>query len=109
MKTKNKSTFYLRGHEGLWVECWSNKRLGVVYRESGVSHAEPSAIRDILHPLELAMGVDIGVGAGDPGVGVARLLLHRVHVVVAVLEVAKLILSMELIMKMTFFLFAIKY
>ena len=86
----------LRCHEGLRVEGGGDKRLGVEDGKSRVSHTESGPISDILDPLEETIGVNIGVGAGHPGVGVACLLLDGVQVVVSILEVTKLILSMEL-------------
>ena len=91
-----KNPINLRCHERFRVEGGSDQRRWVEDRQPGVSYTEAGSISDILHLLEETMGVHIGVGPSHPGVGVARLLLHRVHVVVAVLEITKLILSMEL-------------
>ena len=85
------------GDKRLGVEGGGNKRLGVEHGESGVSHTESSAISDILDPLELVVGINIGVSTADSGVGVADLVLDGVQVAVAVLEVAKLILGLELV------------
>ena len=85
------------GDEGLRVEGGGDERLGVEHGKSGVSHAETGAISDVLDPLELAVGVNIGVSTADSGVGVTDLVLDGVQVAVAVLEVTKLILGLELV------------
>merc|ERR1719471_935017 len=84
----------LRGDSGVHG---GNEGLRVEHGESGVSHTESGAISNVLDPLELAVGVNIGVSTAHSGVGVADLVLDRVEVAVAVLEVAKLILSLELV------------
>ena len=85
------------GNEGLRVEGGGHQGLGVEHGDSGVSHAESGAISDVLDPLQLAVGVNIGVSTAHSGVGVADLVLDGVEVAVAVLEVAKLILGLELV------------
>merc|ERR1711935_1065260 len=106
----------LRGHKGLRVECWGNKGLGVEgggnrsiggegwgnsiidwsNRETGILHTESSPVSNIPDLLELAIGINILVSSGHSSIGVANLLLGRVEVSIAVVEVAKLILGMEL-------------
>lgn len=59
-------------------------------------NAESQVVGDVVGGLELTVGVDIGVRSGDTGQGVAALSLGRVDVGVSVLNIAKLILSLEL-------------
>ena len=77
------------GNKGLWVEGWGNW-------ETRVSDTETCAVSDVFYSLELTVGVNIGVSSGDSSVGVADLLLGRVQVGVAVVQVAELILGVEL-------------
>merc|ERR1719400_1127358 len=79
----------LGSHQRLRLESWRHGK-------PGVSHAEAEMISHILHSLELAIGVHIGVSSLDPTVGVAHLLLHGVDVVVAVVQVPELVLGVEL-------------
>ena len=76
-------------NQRLWIELGSNG-------EAGVSYTEPESVSDILDLLEQSVGVNIGVCSGDSTVGVTDLVLDGVEVVVAVLEVAELILGVEL-------------
>merc|ERR1719167_1068455 len=95
-----------RSNWKIWVEGWGNKRLRVEggsnsvinwsNRETGVSHTESSGISNVLNLLELSVGINIGVSTGDSAVGVAGLLFDGVDVGVTVVQVAKLILGMEL-------------
>merc|ERR1719234_2474284 len=87
------------GHERLRVEGGGNQRLGVEDGSDGktrVSDAETGSVSDVLHLLENSRGVDVRVSSLHTSVGVSHLLLGRVQVGVAVVQVAKLILGMEL-------------
>merc|ERR1719516_681410 len=106
----------LRSNEGLRVEGGSNKGLGVEgggnegfgaegggssiidrgNREARVLNTESSTISDVPDLLELAIGINILITSSHSSVGVADLLLGRVEVSVAIVEVAKLILGVEL-------------
>ena len=87
------------GNERLRVEGGGNQRLGVEGGGNGetrVSDPEAGTISDVLHLLEDTGGVDVRVTSLDSSVGVADLLLGRVQVGVAVVQVAELILGVEL-------------
>ncbi len=80
-------------HGGLQVE---DGRLQVGHDgvlQPGVGGPESQAVGDVAHGLELAVGIDILVGALDPGEGVAELVLGGVDVGVAVVVVAELVLQ----------------
>jgi len=87
------------GNKRLRVEGGSNQRLGVEGGGNGkarVSDTESSSVSDVLNLLENSGGVDVRVSSLDSSVGVSDLLLGRVQVGVAVVQVAELILSVEL-------------
>merc|ERR1719184_94221 len=96
----------LWGNWKLWVESWGNKRLWVEggsnaivdgsNGETRVSNTESSSVSNVLNLLKFSIGVHIGVSSRNSSVGVANLLLSRVDVSVAVVQVAKLILGVEL-------------
>merc|ERR1712055_508573 len=88
-----------RGNKRLWVEGWSNKRLWVEGGSNGetrVSNTESCSISNILNLLELSVGVNIRVSTRNSSISISNLLLDRVDVSVAVVQVAELILGMEL-------------
>merc|ERR1711936_524755 len=95
-----------RGDQGLGVEGGSNQGLGVEgggntvidwsHGQPGVSNAETQTIGNILDSLELAIGVNIRVSTGDSSIGISDLLLDGVDVCISVVQVAELILSVEL-------------
>merc|ERR1719477_173537 len=76
-------------NQGLWVEGGSNG-------ETRVSNTESCSISNILNLLKLSVGVNIRVSTRDSSISVSNLLLDRVDVSIAVVQVAKLILGMEL-------------
>merc|ERR1711885_123499 len=90
----------------LWVEGWGNQRLGVEggsnsvidwgNGETRVSNTESSSISNVLNLLKLTIGIHIRVSTTDSSVSVSNLLLDRVDVGITIVQVAKLILSMEL-------------
>merc|ERR1712106_1096894 len=83
----------------VWVESWSNKSLWVESRgcwKTRVSYAESIIISNVLHLLKFSIGVNIRILSSDSTIGISNLLLGRVDVCIAVVEVTKLILSMEL-------------
>merc|ERR1719489_421135 len=94
------------GNGKLWVEGRGNKRLrveggsnSVIDRSNGetrVSNTESCSISNILNLLELSVGVNIRVSTRNSSISISNLLLDRVDVSVAVVQVAKLILCMEL-------------
>merc|ERR1712037_996960 len=94
------------GNWKLWVEGWSNKRLwveggsnAIVHGSNGetrVSNTESCSISNVLNLLKFSIGVHIRVSSRNSSVGVANLLLSRVDVSVAIVQVAKLILGVEL-------------
>merc|ERR1719234_154022 len=87
------------GHERLRVEGGGNQRLWVEDGSDGktrVSDAESGSVSNVLHLLENSGSVDVRVSALDSSVGVSDLLLGRVQVGVAVVQVAELILGVEL-------------
>merc|ERR1740129_908419 len=61
-----------------------------------VSDAESGSVSDVLHLLENSGSVDVRVSSLDSSVGVSDLLLGRVQVGVSVVQVAELILGVEL-------------
>merc|ERR1712123_55599 len=89
-----------------WVEGGGNKRLrveggsdSVIDGSNGqtrVSNTESCSVSNVLNLLELSIGINIRVSTGDSSVSVSNLLLGRVDVGVTIVQVAKLILSMEL-------------
>merc|ERR1711892_1435895 len=89
-----------------WVEGGGNKRLrveggsnSVIDGSNGqtrVGNTESSSVGNVLNLLELSIGINIRVSTGDSSVSVSNLLLGRVDVGVTIVQVAKLILSMEL-------------
>ena len=94
------------GNQGLGVEGGGDKRLRVEgggnsvidwsNGESGVSHTEAEPISNILYSLKLTIGINVGVSSRHASVSVADLLLDRVEVGVAVVQVAKFVLGVEL-------------
>merc|ERR1712088_900327 len=87
----------VHGGDGeLRVEGGSNTVVDRGHGETRVSHAESSGIGDVLDLLKNSVGVHVGVTAGHTAVGVAGLGLGRVQVGVAVVQVAELILGVEL-------------
>merc|ERR550519_1543255 len=87
------------GNKRLWVEGWSNKRLWVEGGSNGetrVSNTESCSISNILNLLELSVGVNVRVSTRNSSISISNLLLDRVDVSVAVVQVAKLILGMKL-------------
>merc|ERR1712013_749564 len=76
-------------NQGLWVEGGSN-------RETRVSNTESCSISNILNLLELSVGVNIRVSTRDSSISVSHNMSVGVDVSVAVVQVAKLILGMEL-------------
>merc|ERR1719431_751920 len=91
---------YLRGvfwgNKGLRVEGGSNTIINWSNGETRVFGSEAKGISSIGNLLELACSINIGVATRDSTKGVAHLLLDRVQVGISVVQVAKLILSMEL-------------
>merc|ERR1711892_573607 len=89
-----------------WVEGGGNKRLrveggsnSVIDGSNGqtrVGNTESCSVSNILNLLEFSIGINIRVSTGDSSVSVSNLLLDRVDVGVTIVQVAKLILSMEL-------------
>merc|ERR1712128_221346 len=89
-----------------WVEGGGNKRLrveggsnSVIDGSNGqtrVSNPESCSVSNVLNLLELSIGINIRVSTGDSSVSVSNLLLDRVDVGVTIVQVAKLILSVEL-------------
>merc|ERR1719234_976032 len=89
----------LGGDQGLGVEDGGNERLRVEGGSDGktrVSDAESGSVSNVLHLLENSSSVDVRVSSLDTSVGVSDLLLGRVQVGVAVVQVAELILGVEL-------------
>merc|ERR1711892_682919 len=86
----------LRGHKGLRVENGGNSVIDWSNRETGVLHTESSPVSNIPDLLELAIGINILVSSSHSTISVADLLLGRVEVSIAVVEVAKLILGVKL-------------
>merc|ERR550519_2431723 len=87
------------GNKRLWVEGWSNKRLWVEGGSNGetrVGNTESCSVSNVLNLLELSIGVNIRVSTRNTTISISNLLLDRVDVSVAVVQVAKLILGMEL-------------
>merc|ERR1719193_715544 len=80
----------------LWVESGSNTVVDGSHRETRVSHTEAGSIGDILDLLQDSVGINEGVATVHTTVGVASLSLGRVQVGVAVVQVAELILGVEL-------------
>ena len=62
----------------------------------GVNSSESKSISDIGHGLELAVGINVLVSTADSDVAVADLVLDRVQVGIAVVEVTQLVSSLEL-------------
>merc|ERR1711953_1068615 len=94
------------GNGKLWVEGRGNKRLrveggsnSIIDRSNGetrVSNTESCSISNILNLLELSVGVNIRVSTRNSSISISNLLIDRVDVSVAVVQVAELILGMEL-------------
>merc|ERR1712013_134471 len=87
------------GNKRLWVEGGSNQGLwveGGSNRETRVSNTESCSISNILNLLELSVGVNIRVSTRDSSISVSHNMSVGVDVSVAVVQVAKLILGMEL-------------
>merc|ERR1719250_254878 len=76
-------------NQGLWVKCGSNG-------ETRVSNTESCSISNILNLLELSVGVNIRVSTRDSSISISHNMSVGVDVSVAVVQVAKLILGMEL-------------
>merc|ERR550519_3316213 len=83
----------------LRVESWSNKRLWVEGGSNGetrVSNAESCSVSNVLNLLELSSGINIRVSTRNTSISISNNMSVRVDVSVAVVQVAKLILGMEL-------------
>merc|ERR1719499_1570430 len=65
-------------------------------RETRVSNTESGSVSNVLNLLEFSIGVNIRVSSRNSSIGVSSLLLGRVDVSITVVQVAKLILSVEL-------------
>merc|ERR1719206_1118827 len=85
-----------RGNGELGVEGGSNGELGVENRETRVSNSESSSVSNVLNLLKLTIGINIRVSSGDSSIGVSNLSLGRVEVRVTIVQVAKLVLGLEL-------------
>merc|ERR1719495_2811662 len=91
-----------RGNGKLWVEGRGNERLrveggsnSIINRSNGetrVSNTESCSISNILNLLKLSVGVNIRVSTRNSSISISNLLLDRVDVSVAVVQVAELIL-----------------
>merc|ERR1719490_540715 len=89
----------LGGNKRLGVEGGGNQRLGVEGGGNGKtrgSDTESGSVSDVLDLLENSGGVDVRVSTLDTSVGVSDLLLGRVQVGVSVVQVAELVLGVEL-------------
>merc|ERR1719490_249954 len=89
----------LGGNKRLGVEDGGHQRLGVEGGSNGqtrVSDTESGSVSDVLDLLENSGGVDVRVSTLDTSVGVSDLLLGRVQVGVSVVQVAELVLGVEL-------------
>ena len=58
--------------------------------------AESQSVSDVVGGLEDSVGIDVGVASGHASISVADLVLGRVDVGVTVLDVAELVLGLEL-------------
>merc|ERR1739838_1224215 len=83
-------------NKGLWVEGGSNSVIDRSHGQTRVGNTESCSVSNVLNLLELSIGINIRVSTGDSTISVSNLLLDRVDVGVTVVQVAKLILSMEL-------------
>ena len=81
-----------RSNQGLGVEGGSNSVIDWSHGQPGVSHTESQTISNILHSLELVVGVNIRISTGDSSIGISDLLLDGVDVCISVVQVAELIL-----------------
>merc|ERR1712106_1233708 len=84
------------GNKRLWVEGGSNSVIDGSNGQTRVGNTESCSVSNVLNLLELSIGINIRVFTGDSAVSVSSLLLDRVDVGVTIVQVAKLILSMEL-------------
>merc|ERR1719500_1384549 len=94
------------GNKGLRVESWGNKRLRVEggsnsvidgsNGETRVSNTESCSVSNILNLLQLSSSINIRVSSRNPSVGVTNNMSIGVDVGIAVVQVAELILSVEL-------------
>jgi len=88
-----------RGNQRFRVEGGGNQRLGVEFwgnGETGILNTESESVSDVANSLENSIGVNIRVSTVDSTIGVADLLLDRVEVGVAIVQVSELILGVEL-------------
>merc|ERR1719464_546093 len=84
------------GNQGLRVEGGGNSVIDWGHGQPGVSNTESQTISNVFHSLELAVGVNIRVSTGDSSIGISDLLLDGVDVGISVVQVAELVLSVEL-------------
>jgi hypothetical protein len=88
-----------RGDQRCRVKGGGNQRLGVEFwgnGETGILNTESESVSDVTNSLENSIGVNIGVSTVDSSIGVTDLLLDRVEVGVAIVQVSELILGVEL-------------
>ena len=85
-----------RGNQGLRVEFRGNSIIDGCNGQPGVGGSKAEGISNIGDLLELTVGVNIAVTTADTTVGVSDLVLDGIEVAIAVVQVAKLVLGMEL-------------
>jgi len=84
------------GNQKLWVEGRGNSIIDWSNGQTRVSNTESSSVSNVLNLLEFSVGINIRVSTADSSISVSDLLLDRVDVGISVVQVAELILSMEL-------------
>jgi hypothetical protein len=87
------------GNKGLGVEGRGNQGLSLEGGGNGktrILNTESESISDVSDSLKDSVSVNIRVSSGDTTISVSNLLLHRVDVLVSVVEVSELILGVEL-------------
>merc|ERR1711999_42608 len=78
------------------VEGWGNTIIDRGNWKTRIGNTETGSISNVLNLLEGSVGINIRVSSADSSVGVSNFLFSRVDVSIAIVKVAKLILSMEL-------------
>merc|ERR1719483_172575 len=85
-----------RSYQGFRVKSRGNTIINRSNRKTRILYTETKTISNITDLLELAIGINIRISTSNSSIGISNLLFGGVQVGISVVQVAKLILGMEL-------------